>query len=224
MKKTIILGLGNKARQGKDLIAEYWQKTRKNIYVIHFADALYDELKNPDFMPIIYRDESKYFLTEGIGYTEKTIEEVPKLHEIFESRNIEQYDCMVEKDPEMLQFWGTDFKRAGNENCWVEKVFSKINSIEETSQDGIQIFVIPDLRFKNEFEAIKNLEGYCINVKRVDDGIQFIDESRSHNHQSEVDLDDVEFDYVIEASSGDFNELYNQAELLLSLIINQNRK
>ena len=43
-----LIGVGHRARQGKDTTANFISTHRKNVHVLHFADALYDEVRNLD--------------------------------------------------------------------------------------------------------------------------------------------------------------------------------
>lgn len=79
---------------------------------------------------------------------------------------------------QLLQLWGTDFRRSENPDYWVDKTAERILSL-----DGY-VFV-DDVRFVGEAEMIKRLGGTLIRIERPD-------RPRISNptHQSEVDLDD----------------------------------
>lgn len=221
----IIIGLGNKARQGKDIAASYISSIRKNVNILHLADELYNEVKLPS-NTLIKRENDIYHLYDKNtdSYIEKSIDEVPTLHSIFEKRAIDKYEKMIDKDPEILQFWGTNFRRQQNENYWIEQLDKKLKDLELNSDNQFnehmpQIILIPDLRFKNELEYIKQNNGYFIRITRVENDKQYIDDERSKDHISETELDDIEEDYCIYAFSGDFKKLFHQIGLLISLII-----
>lgn len=227
-----IVGLGCKARNGKDTVATIWKSLEANVHIIHFADSLYEEVRNsqrvnPLIMRLLRNDTYWYFINTENGsgpYTtlQFTEFEVPKLHKIFTDRGIEQYWGMEEKDPQMLQFWGTEFRRVKtSENYWVDRADDKIrqlmNSCKTDEQDNW--YLIPDARFKNEFNFLKKWKGTFVKVERFEpDGTQFIDPHRDPKHPSETDLDDVTPDYYIKANSGDFTKLTQETRKLIDKI------
>jgi hypothetical protein len=85
----------------------------------------------------------------------------------------------------LLQIVGTDAMRDQlHENVWVNALFADYN---ENSR-----WIITDVRFPNEAEAIKKHGGIVIRINRDVD---------TNNHLSETALDDYEFDYVIDNNS-----------------------
>jgi hypothetical protein len=213
MKK--ILGIGNKARNGKDSLANFIkEELKENCEIIHFADALYEEVKNEKrIWPLIKKVDNIFYLLDGLEednspiYNFKKSSEVPKIDLLFNERNIKEYWGMDEKDPNLLQFWGTDYKRNYNENYWVNKVFSLI----EKGNENI-LYVIPDTRFMNEYLKLKEVDGkFCKVIRLNEDNSQFIDPNRDKNHPSEIELDNVISDYEIIAKSGDMQKLKLEA-------------
>lgn len=87
---------------------------------------------------------------------------------------------------QLLQKLGTDvMQRIFGKNVWVNKVFSEIQNESKYCKVGI----ITDVRFKHEYEAIKNAGGIIIRINNP-----YI--KPTDNHISEVDLDNYEADYV----------------------------
>lgn len=117
---------------------------------------------------------------------------------------------------EFLQKLGTEGLRRGlHSNVWVnalmadykgQDVFRSINPAEPWLFPN---WVITDTRFRNEAAAIKERDGYVIRVNRKN--IKPV-----NNHPSEIDLDDYEFDYVINNDSDDLNELRHSVESMLT--------
>lgn len=237
-KQIFIIGVGHRARQGKDTIANFMKELKTNVHILHFADALYEEVANKERKyPLITRTRYAHFddghnvdfdwiyaiLTDAKRgkYLLFKDTEVKILHALFNQRNINTYWGMTEKDAPMLQFWGTEFRRSQNENYWILRVQDKIDKIRlETKalSDNVWI-VISDTRFKNEVNFIKSCGGYYIRVVRINkDGSQFIDTSRDPNHPSEIDvINELPFK-TITAGSGDLVTLRYQAEILLDKI------
>lgn len=210
----LVIGLGNKARNGKDTVAKMLQNKLNNCFIIHFADALKNEVTKQDKEPLIRRVEKNKFKIRD--YVE--IWESEYLENIFQEKGIEVYEYMKEKDPKILQFWGTQFKRSLDDNIWINEVKKFIQEkSKEFSENEPIYFLIPDTRFKNEKNFIKENNGIFCKVKRINlDGTQFIDPSRNNNHPSEIDLDDVDGDYLIEAR--DLKELERKVDKFLDFL------
>ena len=221
--KVYVILIGNKARQGKDTVAQYMKKHLDNVHIIHFADPLKMEVMNKfREYPLIHQSPECYILLDTYdnpeGYYPKfkfvLKEEVPYLDEIFKKRNLKEYWGMngnghdEHKDGEMLQFWGTDFRRnLCDENYWVNIIDQWIKEIRDKNEkvlnEGKNVYIcIPDTRFKNEYEYLKTLPSTSyiksfIKIERCKKGIRFVAKDRDPNHRSEVDLDDVTPDYII---------------------------
>lgn len=97
------------------------------------------------------------------------------------------------KDRKFLQFIGTEWARDYDESVWINLLVEKSNNFTGLHQ------VLEDVRFPNEFEALKDNGWICIKITRTNP------EDRSGNgckrHRSEMALDilsDKRWDYVIE--------------------------
>ena len=137
---------------------------------------------------------------------------------------------------EFLQLLGTDAIRTGlHHNTWVNSLMSeyvhvktiKVNgtfNIDTLDEDNIMKelkkfvtivdeypnWVITDCRFKNEAEAVKLKGGFIVRVNRP--GVNPI-----NNHDSEVELDNYHFDYVIN-NDGSLYDLRNKVKALIDHI------
>ena len=102
----------------------------------------------------------------------------------------------------LLQIYGTE---AGRDliypDIWVDAVF---NSME----DGVD-YVITDLRFKNEVEAVLSHNGVCIKILRP--GIGPV-----NNHASDAGLEDNLFDAIIN-NDGSIQDLKEEARFVHAL-------
>lgn len=221
--KVFVILIGNKARQGKDMVAQYMKKHLENVHIIHFADPLKMEVMNKvrEF-PLILQSPECYTLLDSYDNPEgyyplfKHIEreKLPLLENIFNKRNIHEYWGMngngfdEHKDGEMLQFWGTDFRRElCNNDYWVNIIHQWIETIRHDNNkilhSGQNLYIcIPDTRFKNEVNFLDTLAStthvkHFIKVERYKNGKRFITSDRDPNHQSEIDLDDVMPGYTI---------------------------
>lgn len=77
----------------------------------------------------------------------------------------------------LMQWWGTEYRRNQDPEYWVKKAMQKCT--------GYRRYVIDDVRFPNEFAAIKNSGGRLVRVERPN--IPVVSNS---NHPSETALDD----------------------------------
>lgn len=100
----------------------------------------------------------------------------------------------------ILQGWGTDFRRRlCGTNYWVERLLFKLAKIPH---DNNTIIIIPDTRFINEIEALRQLSAIMWKVDRskefVDNGYRLIPQD-TDTHQSETEWEVFnKWDKVIE--------------------------
>lgn len=234
-KEYIIIGLGHRARNGKDTVAQYVKDMRSNTHILHFADALYEEVTNRKReYPLITRTtttgEPIYNLlidsSRGI-YQSFYLYDVPFLDKIFDERNIYMYWGMDEKDAPMLQFWGTNFRRKQYPNYWVSRLDDKIRQITLYSSATPIYICISDVRFLNEVNYIERLSDditsnkssvYIKVVRMNEDGTQYIDPSRDPNHPSETELENHKPFMTLTAKGGDLLTLRKQTVEMLNII------
>lgn len=75
-------------------------------------------------------------------------------------------------------------KRDENEDYWINQMLFQIK------QNGLDVALIPNLRYLNEAKAIKDIGGFVVRMKRLNpDGSTFISEDRPPNHVSETNLE-----------------------------------
>lgn len=189
--KSIVIGFGHKARQGKDHAA----KTIARVYggqfdigLYSFAKALKEEVDSLNPFALC--------LKHGVEYD--TNPDMTDPH------------CKTShgKQPKALQFWGT-YQRQRDPFYWVKKVRAEIEA------DGRQFAFITDMRMKNEFQFVKAFGGRTVRVTRLG----YVDLSRDPNHISEVDLDGAKFDYEINAEEGAIRGLEEDALYVFDHIV-----
>lgn len=227
--EILLIGLGHKARQGKDFIAAEVAKANPEVHVIHWADELYKEVSNTSRkFPLITTAKPKaksnltlYLLLDKIlpygkpKYLVYNNFTLPEIHKIFLKRNISEYWGMNDKDGEMLQFWGTDFRRKTDPDYWVKKTADTIGKL---STKPYNVFLIADTRFKNEYDHVKDNHGLYVELIRLNsDGTRFIASDRDPNHYSETNLDNVLADLTITAYDGQFNILREYAQSITNV-------
>ncbi len=117
---------------------------------------------------------------------------------------------------ELMQLIGTDlFRDKLLNNIWVNALFADYKSHYTNFNDAYKNnnnhvypnWIITDVRFPNELEAIKKRNGIVIRVnrdfeqERKDKGIHIPKELLTKEHESETALDNAEFDYIIDNNS-----------------------
>jgi len=121
-----------------------------------------------------------------------------------------QYACSVEelfdhKPPLMralMQNYGTDVRRKDDDYYWIDKWH---DGVCEDEAD----YVVDDVRFLNEADAISQYDGIIIRLTRPD--IQ-----TGGTHQSELEHLDIPFDYEISCEQGDHESLYKSLDQILT--------
>lgn len=221
-KNVILLGLGSKARNGKDTTANLIKQYEPNVHVLHWADKLYEEVRNESYCehsnntPLILMNEEeetydclRSYTQEGrtktIIYDTFTFEELPGFKDIM--IHCPQYSKMYSKDPLLLQQWGTNLRRTyfGND-YWVNRTFEDIYQISEEnkSYDGFVWVCVADTRFRNEAAAVRKAGGLYIDIVRLNaDSTRFVAPDRDPNHPSEADLNNTKADLVLTAHNVD---------------------
>jgi hypothetical protein len=210
VKDQILLGFGNKARQGKDTAASGVKRwcSQNDFPVLHvgFADALRIEVSNA-IRDYGYGDVYK-LLDEGFNDNGEHIN-IPSYIKATENPAMDEPLCPYGKHAKILQWWGTEFRRAQNPNYWVDKFKESVVGFKG-------VVIAADTRFTNEAIAVLELGGSTANVRRLnEDGTQYFDSSRPAGHQSEVELDSWNWDYRIIAKTGQVSLVEAQAVEIL---------
>lgn len=186
----LLIGLGNKARQGKNYVANYMKEEDNSVKLYAFAD----ELK-------LYCKEHHDELVPQWQLANQT-KQYPA------SKDDPIYGCTP-----ILQWYGTDVARKQDPNTWVKALDRRLSS------ENPSLAVVTDVRFPNEAEYIKEKGGYLVQVIRLNaDGSQYLDKGRDPNHPSEIALDDYpDWDFVIEVMDGDLVGLKRKSVGVLNI-------
>ena len=210
---TLVIGIGSKARHGKDTageaIVDHYARKREMFYkhgqvnsrlvtakIYKWADALYTEVNDFLSKPTGQNwaqggNNTQFFLYNGTD-----IVSIPSW--VKPEPNAEKTkQAPLGKHPKLLQWWGTEYRRSQDAQYWVKKLIAQIVS------ENPDVALITDTRFKNEVAAVKALGGYTLNISRKNaDGTTFVDPSRPADHISETELDDWNWDLKIVNSYG----------------------
>jgi hypothetical protein len=217
----LILGLGNKARHGKDsfaqAITQYYAAldahygkhvpTHKPTVIqrISFADPLYKEVN-----AWLATDDGKDFragqgpirVANGVYLPEWVTPDNPAVDP----------RAPLGKYAKLLQWWGTEYRRAQDPEYWTKQWKAAINP-------NALIVMSTDMRFANEALAVKQAGGYTIQVNRLNvDGSPYVDQSRDPKHPSETQLDTYNYDFKITVKTGDLVLLEEWAVTLVHFL------
>lgn len=99
----------------------------------------------------------------------------------------------LKKDRQFLQYIGTEWARKQNENVWVDKME---RSITENIDKNI---IISDVRFKNEFDFLKQNGFIMVKIIRENRDINSRIGTGDSSHSSEKNLEEEgDWDYIVE--------------------------
>jgi len=206
-----LIAISGKANSGKNTIASIINKLTNNKYEEKsFANKLKDivclligctreELEDREFKEKELSEEWWYY-TNTLFYNENK-KLIPYLKTDKSLHNNTNWYIIKLTPRLLLQLLGTECGRQIiHPNIWINSLFVDykghfIGTVNNKKQYGKKLpnWIITDLRFKNELEAIKNRNGIIIRINR--NNIQL------SNHLSETDLDNSTFDYVIDNDS-----------------------
>lgn len=180
VQRPLVIGLGHKAEQGKDEVAK----------------AIFDS-RGGQFDIRLY-SFAKALRAEVAGREE----ELCRIHGIkYEPEN---------KNRALLQWWGTDYRRASDQDYWVKKL------ADEIFVDNPQIAIITDCRFPNELDYVeKTMKGVSVKVTRLGHHSE-----RTHpKHLSEMALDKHEFMAEIIVPTGQLSTLHATGIALFDALV-----
>lgn len=175
----VLIGLCSKMGSGKDYIADK--------YILPL-------LKNS--LKISFADQIKInvMTKENISYDSVYLNKTKEIRLLLQKEGTEDGRNLIDKNGNT------------NINIWIDYFNSWITLLNNR---GISSFVIPDCRFKNEINYIKNNKGLLIkiiapirNEKRLQDesGGDINIYNKIKNHRSECELDDIDdsnFDLIL---------------------------
>lgn len=214
----LILGFGNKARNGKDTAAESIRDYFANDYdnglfapsvttgIFKFATALYAEVEDLIGQNGMEQVFSGSFHLPIPRFDDDTPNWIDIPSWVTPGDPTPAPMAKYGKHPKLLQWWGTEYRRTYfGTNYWVDRLFASIPA-------NLDIAMISDTRFPNEADGVKQRGGYAVNVQRLrEDGTQYFSSDRPVDHPSETALDGYNWDYYLKAKSGDVAWVQEQA-------------
>lgn len=197
---TVVIGLGYKARNGKDEAARTIMAERGRQYDIQrygFGDLL------------------KMEVTQAIEQAGDAVELVHQMNNALPSwvqleADVDMTDplCPYGKWRTLLQWWGGEYRRSQDPEYWVKRLAERIR------EDAPEVALISDMRYPNESFWVKRVGGFIVRVRRL--GFTPINE-----HISETAFDGMEdsfWDFRIDASEGAVDHLRSHALLVFDTI------
>ena len=182
----MIVGISGKARSGKDELAK--------IAVAEFG------ARQTSFAMTLKREVAGFLLKYSVEWDDRhlfgsqqdkecnlrlldladVVAEFPEFKEFAELYGDTEWfpDVLVFTPRALMQWWGTEFRRAQDENYWVTQTLAVASK-----EPGL--WVISDCRFPNEAAAIRAAGGVLVRIDRPDGPIP-----SNPDHPSETGLDD----------------------------------
>jgi ABC-type oligopeptide transport system ATPase subunit len=224
----MVIGISGRLGSGKDTVGKIIQYLQcYNVGEITIDDVI----NNPEHEWWL-EEQSKFEIKKFAGKLKQIgslLTGIPI--EMFEDQEFKKLNMNPEWGMtyrEFLQRLGTEAMRDGlHTNVWVNALFadyypSPNKTLEESFQEQfltgvseiyykLPNWIITDMRFPNEMEAVELREGITIRVVRQD---MHSLEAMIPAHASETALDDAKFDYTIE-NNGTLDELVEKVREIL---------
>lgn len=157
----LLIGFGHRARQGKNTAAQAVLESlplETDVHLYAFSDALKKEVRTAcakmgGQFELIQEWKAAGLLPEWVHFEEP-------------------------KPRSLLQWWGTDYRRAKDPLYWVKRLRQKL---EDHAPD---VALITDVRFPNEADFIHSIGGVVVKVTKIG-----APDVNVHEHPSEAELD-----------------------------------
>lgn len=164
---TQVIGLTGPMGSGKDTVADLLT-THCGAHKLAFADALRGEISDAFNIETVFltRRETKEHPLSALA-------PVHCLDTAFVGRMIIQHqqfnddvlDLNTPRSPrQIMQWWGTEYRRALEPGYWVRKAAQRIRYMHQTL--AARLIVITDVRFDDEAELVRALGGQIWQIKR----------------------------------------------------------
>lgn len=207
----MIIGFAGKAASGKTTAAKHLLELQNsNIVIVPMALILREEVENfirlvgsDSSVPLIYGDQDDKVQIFHID-EQHALEHCPMwTNFLAENQDIQdQPGKSAVSVRRILQWWGTEYRRAQDHDYWTNAWEKKLQQYDLTTTH----ILVDDVRFVNELNIIKKHGGTFIKIERPGfDG--------ANNHSSENSLDHYDsWDLIIE-NDGSLAEFKQQAEI-----------
>lgn len=201
-QRPLLIAFTGKLGSGKSTAAKIINDTYGGVK-ISFARALklevYDVLSTgntPGAQSVTWKDPVNDTLFEG--------NPIPRLVMPSDNEKVAWIDQNKKALRPLLQYYGTEYRRAQNKNYWIDQC---VLLIEKAIHDGECVITVDDLRFRNEAEALADVGFHITKVSTGDservtrvasrDGVAV---NASDSHASEIEQDGMAAHYYINNS------------------------
>lgn len=165
MIESIVLGLGHRARHGKDAVANEIIKQRSGLYDIR-KYSFAQELKREVVKAALGSGGMKNLFDDGLrvpgaGYMQANGDFIalPDWVQYDPNPDMTDPDCPLGKQRFLLQWWGTEYRRSIDSEYWIKRVAVRIED------EKPEIAILTDMRFLNEMQFAQKY-GDAIKVER----------------------------------------------------------
>lgn len=172
----LLIGLSGKIQCGKSHTAKMFEKI--GFKRVSFGDILKEECSDTYGYPL-----------------EWNYQEYNKAHRVIARTSLPRANMTVR---EVLQWHGTDYRRAEDPDYWVDRMNEKLTKIVKKHLPSSIAVVIDDVRFPNEALYVHDSKGILTRIDPYDGYIK-----KEPEHISETLLDDYEgFDLRLKPAFG----------------------
>jgi len=160
---ALLIGLGFRARSGKDTAAAEILK-RRGLQNVYHSEGGPCERYNIEIIPFAkpLKQEINAMAARAGGMRELFSVlpfSVPSWVVYDENADMSDPSCPLGKQRALLQFYGTEVKRAADKDYWIRQHAYAVSS------SSAEIILVPDMRFENEMEYIRE-NGETVRVDR----------------------------------------------------------
>ena len=196
MKDKLLIGITGKKQSGKDtvgklLISLYLSEKINWFKNIEFENIYKMISTRPSLYLYKFADPLKNIVSRLIDCNAQDLEDEDFKNKILSDWNI--------TPRELMQKLGTDFCRNLNPKVWINLLD------QEIAWSDHDFIVITDVRFQNEVNYIKNMNGIIIKIINPN-------QQESDSHISENELDNFEdYDYIIHNKKESLDVMYSES-------------
>lgn len=158
--KFIVIGLAGRARAGKNTVAEILESIGPGFCQCAFADALRDEVIDA------FKVSSDVFNNDDLKERKDPALAIIRCDDIefIDRMTALGHNLITPRTPrEIMQLWGTEYRRNQISDYWIDKLSLFIH---EQIKCGTRKFVVTDVRFEDEAQLIKRMNGNVWLIQR----------------------------------------------------------
>lgn len=211
---TLPIAFGYQLRAGKDTAAKFILEARGAKYDIRrygFADALKDEINTAAAeaggMEALFAKLRK----DGIEQQNGGAVLLPEWVTYDPSPDMTDPFSPLGKQRKLLQWWGTELRRASDPFYWVKKLQARIEV------DNPKIALITDLHFPSEITWVAANGGFIVRLDRL--GYERQEHTAHVSEEALSYMDEGDWNYVVQYQDGDLDELQRSSVFVFDHIV-----